>query len=1101
MEIWETRKLLKGIYAAFLLVLAASAFPVCTQTTSGRIVGSVTDGSGTALPNVTIRVTNVDTNAARTVVSDGAGGYSVTNLPIGNYEVSAERSGFKRYQQRPIKLDVDQTARIDVKMEVGELSESVTIQGTTPLIESERSAIGQVVENKTIVQIPLNGRNFIRLGSLIPGTTDGAPGNSNNRDRQGGVALTANGQRAEHNNFMLDGVDNNSTLNGTAVVIPSVDAIQEFKVQTSNYSAEFGRGAGAVVNIAIKSGTNQFHGSAYEFVRNDIFDASNTFAAISPTTGEREKNPLRRNQFGGTIGGPIELPGRLFGPLAYSGRNRTFFFFNYEGLRERRGKTVRGNVPTLAQRAGDFSGSPTIYDPFNVVNNARVAFANNRIPASRINPISQRLLDLMPLPNSADPAANYVTQLSDPANNNQYHIRGDHAITTNDLLSVRYSQTSSVSLNRAINFNDETTAIRTKGGTIGYTHIFSPTTINEFRFGTQRYGFEYTPAGFGEDFTTPLGLPTFGATGDFLRYPTIAIRNLSSFGGGSALPVLRAENNFQWIDTLSFILGPHSIKVGGDIRAYQLNNFQPQFSSGNYSFTGAFTGVRGSQYANGLADFLLGLPATETVLNTTGFDANRIRNTRSSLFIQDDYQVSSRLTLNLGLRWERDGAWTEKDNRWAYFDFSTGQLVYPSSAKMPFTTFPYPFRFEDMTDIKQPQNKMFAPRVGIAFRPFNNGSTVLRAAYGVFWGQPLGFLVLNAANTPPPYNLRQAATSGTTTPQLTFGVFPGVTPQTLIPTSPGGVFTLTPDEFINGYVQQWNFGVERELFRDVGVKLSYVGNKGTHLERRYEGNPALPLAAGAINSRRLYPAFQGITFQNSQSYSSYHSLQVSAEKRFSRGLLFLAGYTWSKSLDDSSSWSGLGGQESQFAQDPSRIYLEKARSGSDLRHRFTFTFVYELPFRSESSRTLNALISGWQTSGIITARTGYPFTVTVGGDIPNAGTGNTRANLVGDPEARACPNELNCWFNTAAFTQPNPFTFGTAGRNILSGPGALGVDFSAMRVFKLTEGHQFQFRAEFFNFLNHPVYGLPNATVGNNAFGTIRSGSNREMQFALKYIF
>lgn len=1088
--------------SAFLLLLLAAVIhgQPFAQSTSARIVGAVTDASGATLADVGITITNTATGLVRKTTTDASGEYSVPNLPIGVYEVVAELSGFKRAVLAQIQLVVDQTARVDLKLEVGQVSEQVTVEGSAPLIESERSGIGQVVENKTIVQLPLNGRNFIRLGSLIPGTTEGAPGNSNNRDRQGGVALTANGQRAEYNNFMLDGVDNNSTLNGVATIIPSVDALQEFKVQTSNYSAELGRAAGAVVNIAIKQGTNDLHGSLYEFLRNDIFDARNPFSFDG--AGMPFKNPLRRNQFGGTIGGPISLAKSVFGPIGgYNGANRTFFFFNYEGLRERRGANGRFQVPSVAQRSGDFTGQPTIFNPFNVVNNARVAFPNNRIPDALISPISRSVLDLIPLPNANEPGGvNYIQQFSNPTDNNQYHLRGDHAFTPSDQLMARYSRTTSARLNRTINFNGDTTEINTEGGVIGYTKVISPRAVNDFRFGTQRYEFNFLPEGFGVDHVTPLGLPLFASGESFLRYPTITLRNLTGLGGNTAIPLQRVENTFQWSDTLTLTLGAHAVKVGGDVRRYQLNNFQPQFSSGNYNFTGAFTGTIGSQYATGLADFLLGLPASETILNTTGFDANRLRNTRVSLFAQDDWQVTSRLTLNLGVRWERDGAWREKDDRWAYFDFRTGQVVYPQSAKTPFRTFPYPFRLDDNVNLKQPQNDAVAPRIGFALRLFNDNKTVVRWAYGIFYGQPLAFLVLNSAVTFPPFALRQTATSGTTTPQLRFGVFPGVDPTTLIPTSPGGIFSINPDDLVNGYVQQWNLGVERELVRDVALKLSYVGSKGTQLERRFEGNAALPPATGAINPRRRFPLFQSIIQQESGSFSSYHSLQVTGEKRFSKGLLFLVGYTWSKSLDDTSTWSGLGGQESPLPQDPQRIFLEKGRSGFDLRQRLTVTWVYEAPFRS-GNRFANAIISGWQVSGLVTFRTGFPFSVVVGGDVPNAGTGNTRANLTGDAGLPEDQRTVDRWFNTSAFAQPLAFNFGTSGRNIVDGPGARQFDLAVLRLFKITERQGLQFRAEFFNAFNHPTFGLPNATFGNAAFGRLGGADSREMQFALKYLF
>jgi hypothetical protein len=1082
---------------AFFLALAGG---VRAQSTSARIVGAVTDAAGTALPGAAVKVTSLDTNAVRVAAADDAGNYAVTNLPIGAYEVAAEAGGFKRFVQRPVQLAVDQTARVDIRMEVGQLTESVTVEGGAPLVESERSSIGQVVENKTIVQLPLNGRNFIRLGSLIPGTTQGAPGNNTVRSRQGNEALTANGQRAEYNNYLLDGVDNNAALFGLAVVIPSVDAIQEFKVQTANYSAEFGRGAGAIVNIAIKAGTNNYHGTAYEFVRNDLFDARNYFTYLP-----NRKDPLRRNQFGATLGGPVKLPKAVFGPLGYDGADRSFFFTSYEALRERRGVTRGFIVPTAAQRAGDFAGLPTVYDPANLdAQGNRRAFTNNRIPDNRLSPIAKKILELYPLPNTFnDPARNYVRQFSRPTDSNQIHARGDHALTAQDQLMARYSWTESELGNPSINFLGDTQATRTKGVTAAWTRLLSSTTINEFRFGYNRYGFDFFPEGYGEDLTARLGLPNQLLDPVLIRSPQIQVRNVAGVGIGSAIPLVRREQTYQWLDTLSFVRGRHSLKTGADVRYYRAYNFQNGNGGGVYSFTGAFTGVRGSQYANGLADLLLGLPASQTLVVQRELNVEergaRLRNWRLSAFVQDDFQVSSRLTLNLGLRWERDGRWTEANYRFGAFDWKTGQVVYPRKAETPYTTFPYPFRFEDIDSVKKPQNNAVAPRVGFAWRPFADNKTVVRAAYGIFWGQPIVNVLLNTLNAVPTgRGYTQTLTSGTTTPQLQFGVFPPADPASFIARNP--TFTANDrDTYTNPYVQQWNFGVEREVVRDVALKVSYVGSKGADLERRYQGNPALPPAAGAINPRRLYPAFQGIQRQEASGISKYHSLQVTGEKRYSRGLLFLAGYTWAKSIDDSSSWTGIDGQESALAQDPSRLYLERGRSAFDLRHRFTFSFVYELPLRFDH-KFVNAVVGGWQTSGIVTLQTGFPFTVTVSGDVPNAGTGNTRAKLVG--EARLADPTIDQWFNRAAFAQPDAFTFGNAGRNILDAPGTRGFDASLMKVFRgFGEQHRVQFRAEFFNAFNHPNFGLPNAQVGNAAFGTIRSADNREMQFALKYIF
>lgn len=1069
------------IFAVLVFINVSSA------QTNGTIVGTVTDSVGAALPNVSISATNTATNAVRTVTTDSEGNYTFSNLPIGNYQVAAELSGFKRSVLNPIQLVVNQTARLDIQLETGNISEEVNVEASAPLIESETSTVGQVITNKTIVELPLNGRNFIRLGSLIPGTNEGAPGATINRSRQGGVALTSNGQRAEYNNFTLDGVDNNETLFGVAVVVPSIDAIQEFKVQTANYSAEFGRGSGANVNIAIKSGTNDLRGTIYEFVRNDKFDARNPFSNI--------KNPLRRNQFGFSVGGPVVMPrfGEGGSPLINL-RDRTFFFFNYEELRERRGFTSLVNVPTNAQRNGVFSS--TITDPLT-----GQPFPNNTIPTNRINPISQRILALIPTPNSIG-ATNYSFVSSNPTDNRQINVRIDQKVTDNDQIFGRYSQTKSEDLNRAINLNGQQTNIETKGLVLSHSRVISSNAVNDFRFGFQRYEFNLFPDGYGVNGAAEFGLPSFITDEVFNRYPTILVTGTAGFGGGISNPLLRGEDTFQFVDNFSWSLGKHTVKFGGDLRYYKADNFQPQFPTGEYTFNGTRTG-------NAVADFLLGLPSQQRLLNTTGFDTTRLRNWRSSLYVQDDFQVSSRLTLNIGLRWERDGAWTEANNRFAYFDTQSGQVVYPDGLPEELKTIllayqannannanAYQFRFEDLDAVRPARSMQFAPRVGFAFRPFADNKTVVRAAYGIFWGQPIANVYLNTAFTPPPFSLNQTVTGA----NQQFGVFPGVTPQTLVPVNPS-FFTINPYDFKNGYVQQWNVGVEREIFYNIGLKVSYVGSRGQNLERRYDVNAGQPSTTAITNARRPYRQFGAIQMQESSARSSYHSLQIGAERRLSDGLTFIAGYTFAKSLDDVSSWTGLGSQESAFPQNPRNLAAERGRSAFDLKHRFTFSSVYNLPFRS-NNKAMDLLIGGFQFSGILTLRTGYPFSVFVGAtDIANitgTGTANSRLNQIGDPFANV-PDGY--FFNPSAFARPAAGTFGNTGRNILEGPGAKQIDFSVLKSLRFTERFSLQLRAEAFNVLNHPTFGLPIGDITNPNFGRILSADNREMQLGIKFLF
>lgn len=1088
-------------YSLFFWLAMLLMLPVFTvaQSTNGNIVGTVTDANGAALPNTSITITNTQTNAFRTIVSDSEGSYNAPNLPIGNYQIVAELPGFKRSVLSSVQLAVNQTARLDITMEAGNVAEQVVIESGSPLVESETSVVGQVIQNQTIVQLPLNGRNFIRLGSLIPGTNEGAPGQSVTRSRQGGVALVSNGQRAEYNNFTLDGVDNNETLFGVAVVVPSIDAIQEFKVQTSNYSAEFGRGSGANVNVAIKSGTNAVSGSLFEFVRNDALDARNPFANSKPS--------LRRNQFGFAVGGPMPFFDYRRGAdgLFRSGKDNTFFFVNYEALIERRGNALNTNVPTVAQRNGVFTG--LIRDPQSglpcTAANQSGCFANNTIPNARISESARRLFALMPLPNSTG-AFNYVTNLVNPLDNSQVNLRFDHRATDNDQFFVRYSQTSSEANAAAINLNSQQTNIKTRGLALSYTRVVSNSAVNEFKFGYQKYGFDLFSDGSGTNGAAELGLPSFTNDETFYRYPTILITGVPGFGGGISNPLFRGEDSYQFLDNFNLSTGKHSLKFGGDARYYKASNLQPQFAMGEYTFNGTATG-------NAIADVLLGIPSQQRILNTTGFDYSLLNNWRVSLYLQDDFQISSRLTLNLGLRWERDGAWKEENNRFGFFDFRTGQVVYPSALPQELRTVldaygaatannpnAFKFRYEDLDSMRSARNKQFAPRVGFAFRPFNDSSTVIRGAYGVFWGQPIANVYLNVAFTPPPFSLGQTVTGA----NQQWGVFPGVTPSTLVPVNPS-FFTITPDEFNNSYVQQWNLGIERELGWDTAVKISYVGSRGANLEKRYDFNSGQPSTTAITPARRPYPQYNSIQMQESSGKSSYNSLQVGAQKRYSDGFLFLAGYTWAKSLDDSSTWLGLGGHDSQFPQNPRNMALEWARSGFDLKHRFTLSAVYDLPFKSDN-RALDMLIGGFQLSGIATFRTGYPFSVTVSStdsaNITGTGTANTRANIIGDPWSNI---PEGYFFNPAAFAAPASGTFGNTGRNIMTGPGAQQLDFSLLKVIRFSEKYSLQLRAEAFNALNHPTYGLPvaNTNAAAGTFGRLNSADNREMQLGIKFLF
>lgn len=1056
------------------------------QSTTARLVGTIREASGAIVPGVTITATNLDTGLTRMAVTNDQGDYVLPTLPVGRYEVAAELSGFKRVVQSPVPLDVDQTARVDLLLELGAITETVEVTGGAPLVNSETSSIGQVIGEEQVRGLPLNGRNFIQLGLLVPGTTEGPPAAGTVRSRQGGVAISANGQRLDQNNWMLDGIDNNAAFFGLAVIVPSPEAIEQFKVETSNYSAEFGRAAGAVVNLQIKSGTNRFHGTAYEYLRDESLDATRAF--------DTEKAPLDFHQYGASLGGPLM-------------ENRSFFFGNFEGRRIGRGITAGGNVPTEAQRRGDFSGGPILYDPltYNAATGSRQPFAGNQIPLARIDPAALRLLESIPLPNSNDPARNYLRQVTNRDDGDQFHVRVDHRLATQSTIMGRFSRYNTTAVNNgALPTAGDTQTNRHWGGVGQWTWTPGSTVVNEFRVGGNHYNFGFFHETAGEDILSAVGLPFRADDARLGGMPGLSISGLSALGGNTAVPLERIENTVQVANTLTWIRGSHALKIGGDFRWYHGSNYQPQRARGQYTFSGVFTGQVGRPYASGFADFLLGYPVVQQLLSPEGLTPNEPTNRRVNLFLQDDWKLSTNLTLNLGLRYERDGDWTEANNRWGAFDLATGQVVYARDYDIPFTV-PFPHRFADTNVIQQASNGL-SPRVGVAWRPRGGSDFVVRAAYGLFWAQTTGQDFINSSLQVPPGLIIDEQRSGTVVPQNRFGAFNfGSDPSTLLPTVPS--FIIVPyQQHENPRVHQWNVGVERQVLNDLGLSVSYVGNRGLKLQQNYQANAALPPAAGALQARRPYPAFGRITLATSTGESWYHALQVKAQRRFSQGLGFLASYTWAKSLD-------LHGGEAESRgggiQNPADIQASKGLSGFDLRHRFSVAANYELPFgrdkRFATSGLGAALLGDWQTMLIVSLRSGYPFSVLSAGDSANADAGSVFADLIGDNHGNLPGDQrtVDRWFDTDAFARPAPFTFGTAGRNIVSGPGAATVDFSLVRDFRLPAAHRLQFRVEAFNLFNRVNLGLPNSTIGAAGFGAIRSTATnaREIQLAFKYIF
>jgi len=1062
------------LFAAAFLLAFVPAFP---QSTS-RIVGTVRDASAAVVPNVDVVVVHVDTGARRPVRTNATGDYVATALPVGRYRIEVQVEGFKRYTRSGVQLAVEQTARVDIVLETGQVAESITVESSAPVVNSETSSVGQVVEETQVKQLPLNGRHFMQLGLLVPGTVPGR--DSTIESRQGGLSIAVNGQPANQNNWMLDGVDNNAIMFGLAVIVPSTEAIREFRLETSNYSAEYGRAGGGVVNVQIRSGGNQFHGSLFEYHRNENLDSVRYFDVGVP--------PLTFNQFGGTVGGPVK-------------RDRTFFFFNYEDQRVRRGRTLGGNVPTAAQKAGDYSAMPAIFDPLTLAGNTRTAFAGNRIPSSRFHSASRQLWDYYPLPNSTDPARNFARQAAGIDDAKQMHARGDQKITERQWVFGRVSivkgdafVVSTLPTDGQVHKNSH------YAWAAEHTYTIRSNMINQLRAGGNRYKFNFTHETAGQDISRKVGLPNYATDPIYDGMPELQLTGFPNLGTTAAVPLTRKEDTVQIVDTFTWNRGGHTLKMGGDFHVYRSMNDQVQFARGRYNFAGVFTGQAGRTYPDAFADFQLGYPRTyQVLLDAKSALPNRPEYERNSAFLQDDWKISSRLTMNAGIRWEHHGGWRDADNRVGSFDTTTGEIVYAKDYPLDYRL-RFPHRM-GTNNLLEPALNGFGPRLGFAYRPFGGTKLVVRSAYGLFWSQLTSQDLVNSGIQLPPGQIRDSRTSGNTMPEFSFGelsVRPGADPSSLIPAVPT-VGALSLGRRRNPYLQQWNFGIETEVLPSTGIGVSYVGSKGTFVRQAYNGNPALPPGPGAIQARRRYPAFSNISLQSSDGNSWYHALQVKAERRFRQGLSFLISHTYAKALDDSGGF-----------QNPDVRSLAKARADYDLRQAFSSAVVYELPFGrgrsflSSGPRVLDLLIREWQTTAIVTARSGIPFSVAAPGDPANAAAGSVYANVRGNSNGSLPVSDrtINRWFDTSAFSAPLQYTFGTAGRNILEGPGLMTLDVGLSRFFTIHESHKLQFRGEIFNLTDRANFGTPSASVGNVAFGTIRStGAAREVQLALRYQF
>ncbi|WP_158941341.1 TonB-dependent receptor domain-containing protein [Granulicella sp. S190] len=1126
---------------AVAIVLFAISQTGLAQKDAGAIAGVARDASGAVISGVTITATDPDHGTAVTVSSNASGEYVIGPLKVGRYTISARKPGFTSVVSTPITLQVQQRVVFDVTLTVGAVNESVTVTDSTAQLQTETSDLGQVIDSRQISNLPLNGRDFAQLALLSPGTAPAAPGS---RD-QSSFGFSANGARSLQNNFLLDGIDNNSNLpdllNGSSYVIePPVESLQEFKVQTSSYTAEFGRGNGAIINAVTHSGTNQLHGAVYEFFRNDALDARNYFDVT--------RQPYKQNQFGFTVGGPIVLP------KLYNGRNRTFFFTDYEGFRSVDSEPIPAIVPTAAQQAGDFSANldPTtpISDPNSgapVVDcnnqptysgeifNSRLAqqstlngtgfcgvpfgytngLPTNIIPNNVIDPLAMRLAALYPAANANNPGYNFISSPKRVINRNNFDVRLDEQVGTADSAFARYSfETVPTNIPAVFgpvadggDFFSGISNTHYHSLALGETHIFNPHLINEFRFGYNRIVASRLQPGYNSSIAQQIGFPGIPVAEDNGGLPQLTFSDVSTIGSSLYLPSQELQNTYIISDNVTWVVGNHSLKFGAEIGRNEFGIYQPAAPRGTLDFGTQFTDNPGSETTgtggSGFASFLLGIPDSGSISNAINIDYFR---PSWSFYAQDDWKVSNRLTLNYGLRYELYQTVRERNNHEATYDLATQTLIVPKG--QPSTLTPQlaaliPVSATGSDGLIKPDLNNFAPRVGLAYTLAQK--SVIRAGYGFFYGGSESGPYSNpSAGYNPPYYATNSyspnCSLGSANPNQTDCSITGLSvlangfPANALtdPNTPL-LYSLDP-HLVTPYVQQYQLSTEYQLPQSFLLTVAYAGSHGLKLYTFFNGNEATPSPdpTADVASRRPIPAIDApIQWFRSSGKSNYNSLQFSVARSAASGLSLLAAYTYAHGLDNASA-ANLGSQNGGDFRDFRHPEAEYGNSDTDVRHRFTFSSLYPLPvgqgerFLGNSGKALDTVIGHWQLGGIVTLSTGNWYTATDAVNFANVPDGGGNVGSSQRPEYAGNPNSKPClagtYFNTCAFTDPAQGSFGNVNRNTIAGPGTEDVDFSVFKLFHVAERLNVEFRSEFFNILNHynPLFApaAASATVG-----------------------
>jgi len=1088
-----------------VVALTLSGAPaIYGQAQSGTIVGTVLDQAGAVIPGAKVTLVNEGTQFTRVATTNPSGQYVAYSVPTGAYTITVEQTGFQKLVRSGVRLTAADTLTADLQLTIGSVQETVQVTAESPLLQSQTATVSSLVNNQQIVEMPLNGRTFTALLRLSPGAYTGSSNNLTNSPyaMRGDVNVSVNGSSAQNNSYLIDGMVNRNLWLSTLIMVPTIDSIQEVRMLTSNYSAEYGAAAGAVTIVQTKSGTNQLHGSGYEFARNDKLDA-NTF--FNNRAGVR-KPAFRRNEFGGTLGGPLR-------------RDRTFFFGDYQGIRLRQPRSIVSTIPTLAQRSwvttGDFSGSGTpVHDPENTAGAQRAAFSGNRIPASRLDPAALRIFGLLPAPTSTAATRNFVFNPTIEQRTDQLDVRLDQNLGASDRIFFKYSYDdtnlispgnlpspanagvpigpylSSDGTNSAI-----TVPLKNWSATLNFTKVVSPTIVNETRVGAVRWNQNILPLGNPFQTADAIGIRGINVNDKSGGLPSFSITGYQVLGDNSTYPENSQTVSFQYEDILTVVRNSHTMKFGGMYVRHRFNGFSAFPTRGDFSFNGQFTrqiGAAGA--ATALADFALGATSGITRNILAGTFGMRIWNL--SAFADDTWRVTNRLTWNFGFRYELLAPPYEVYDRWSNFRVDTARLEIAG-------------RDGASRRLRNLDTNNLSPRMGITYMLTSDHKTVLRAGAGVSYveaGQGGGQLYKNL----PFFFSQVVATDQNSRPpaRLSDGL------PSPVPPNPNDIAALSsgsPNSWDYNLqstrAMQWSLGIQREIVSDLLVDVAYVGTRSIGLIANVNLNQSAP-GAGAQGPRRPFfsinPNVTNVTYRTNYGGAKYHSLQTRVEKRASRGLTLSLAYTWSHYLANAGNINGGGNGPPQ----DNRCYrCEWGSTPDDRRHVWVLSHVYELPFgrgrQWASAGPLAHLIGHWNLSGIWSLSSGEHFTPGVAAATSNsAGGGGDRPNRLRDGNLESSGRTIDRWFDVGAFGSPAQFTFGNAGRGILAGPGNFNVDLGVHRNFRITEQWRMSFRWEMFNAFNRANFGLPNAAIGNPTVGQISStAAARIMQLAVKLNF